>query len=113
MPSTLVKVTDYFPVLMASANAGTLDVMYDTKDFVVERAKSYSRVDSGEMQEGWEGQVHPQGLKGAFFSVYNAVPHTIFNEYGTVNMAAQPMLGPAAEEGFEYMMSRLKFVWFG
>lgn len=30
--------------------------------------------------------------------VANPVEHTLYNEYGTVNMAAQPMLVPAVEE---------------
>lgn len=58
-------------------------------------AARLSRVDTGEMREGWEFRETNQG--GV---LENQVPHTVFNEYGTVKMTAQPMARPAAEQTF-------------
>lgn len=56
-------------------------------------AQMRSRVDTGEMRDGWK--VEPDG---AGFVLVNDVPHTIFNEYGTARgMTAQPMAHPAAD----------------
>jgi HK97 gp10 family phage protein len=54
-------------------------------------AKIRSRVDTGQMRDGWHAQ-----RTGTFsFRLENSVEHTIYNEYGTTQMSAQPMLGPA------------------
>lgn len=61
---------------------------------VVDGAKRRSRVDTGRMREGWDyEQTGP-----AEYTVFNDVDYTIYNEFGTRNMSAQPMLGPATEE---------------
>lgn len=57
-------------------------------------AKDRSRVDTGTMRAGWEYQM--EGNHQA--TVFNLVEYTIYNEYGTVHMSAQPMLHPAVEE---------------
>lgn len=52
------------------------------------------RVDTGAMLNGWTTE-----MTGEFSGfVYNAVAHHIYNELGTVNMSAHPMLFPAAED---------------
>jgi HK97 gp10 family phage protein len=58
------------------------------------RAMSKSRVATGNMRAGWQGQMvgANEGV------VFNLVEYTIYNEYGTVYMSAQPMLRPAVEE---------------
>lgn len=65
---------------------------------VVQEAKAASRVLTGEMRKGWTrrriGQAHQGG-----YVVYDSVPWTIHNEFGTYKMTAQPMLGPAMERG--------------
>lgn len=53
-----------------------------------------SRVDKGEMRAGWAVEMTGQ----AEGQVVNPVEHTAFNEYGTRNMSAQPMLRPAMEQ---------------
>lgn len=52
------------------------------------------RVDTGAMQNGWTWR------KDAAFSrmIYNPIEYTVYNELGTVKMAAHPMLGPSVEE---------------
>lgn len=56
-------------------------------------AQRRSRVASGAMRGGWQGQN--RGLEG---EVFNLIDYTIHNEYGTIHMSAQPMLRPAIEE---------------
>jgi HK97 gp10 family phage protein len=56
-------------------------------------AKRRSRVDTGRMREGWELIETNQGIR-----VENDVEYTVHNEYGTVNMPAQPMIRPSFEE---------------
>lgn len=57
-------------------------------------AARYSRVDSGEMRDGWQWEATGQGQG----QLINRVPHTGFNEFGTRHMSAQPMARPALEE---------------
>lgn len=60
---------------------------------MVRIAQDNSRVDSGEMRGGWQMEV--SGIEGV---VFNTVAHTVYNEYGTIHMSAQPMLRPAIEQ---------------
>ena len=69
---------------------------------MVEIAQRLSRVDTGEMQRGWEW--HETNSGG---NLQNAVPHTVFNEYGTRYMSAQPMARPAAEQVFPLIVEDL------
>lgn len=52
-----------------------------------------SRVDTGEMQQGWQTAEVDDDTSAA----YNPVAHSVHNEYGTRHMSAQPMLHPAVE----------------
>jgi HK97 gp10 family phage protein len=61
---------------------------------VVQGAKLRSRVRSGTMRGGW--QFERTGRHE--YTVDNPVDWTIYNEFGTRYMSAQPMLGPAMEE---------------
>lgn len=56
-------------------------------------AANRSRVRTGKMQKGWSVEHGPEES-----TVFNPVNYTIYNEYGTVRMSAQPMLTPAVEE---------------
>jgi hypothetical protein len=60
---------------------------------IVRGAARRSRVRTGKMRAGWQAEHGPEES-----TVYNAVPYTIHNEYGTRVMPAQPMLTPAVEE---------------
>lgn len=46
------------------------------------------------MRAGWQMKV----LNPYETMVYNMVTYTIYNEYGTYKMSAQPMLRPSVEE---------------
>ncbi len=64
---------------------------------MVEIAKENSRVDTGDMQKGWNRSKIGTGRNGGW-RIYNTVPYTVHHEFGTVKMSAQPMLGPAMDE---------------
>lgn len=80
-------------IILLSQSAVTLAVR-KAEAAIERRAKEKSRVDTGAMRGGWEHR--PAGISEGI--VFNLVSYTIYNEYGTVNMSAQPMLRPAVEE---------------
>ncbi len=89
---TSVKlVFNHLPALANRLPAKAGKVVQESLDRVVEGAKQRSRVDTGAMKEGWRKET-AGGLSG---TVTNDTPETIFNEFGTSHMAAQPMLGPS------------------
>lgn len=57
-------------------------------------AKVRSRVDTGQMKNGWHSVDHGT----ADGEVRNGVEHAIYNEFGTRHMSAQPMLHPSVED---------------
>jgi HK97 gp10 family phage protein len=57
------------------------------------QAKVRSRVDTGAMRNAWQGRMTGD-TEG---EVANGVEYAVYNEYGTVNMPAQPMAHPAAD----------------
>lgn len=81
------------PQIIAGAYGRANRAVENTCAKIQTRAMDRSRVASGEMRGGWQYNV--EGQEGV---VFNMVQHTIYNEYGTINMSAQPMLAPAVEE---------------
>lgn len=73
--------------------AKTKAVVADDAKLTEADATARSRVDTGEMRDGW----HAFNLDAYTYELSNEVPHTIYNEYGTVHMSAQPMATPAVE----------------
>jgi HK97 gp10 family phage protein len=57
-------------------------------------AKQFSRVDTGEMRDAWQWEATGAGTG----QLVNDSDHVLYNEYGTVNMSAQPMARPALEQ---------------
>lgn len=62
-------------------------------DRIVAGARQRSRVDTGEMRDGWQRRVINQYAA----EVVNPVEHAVYNEFGTVHLPAQPMLAPSVE----------------
>jgi HK97 gp10 family phage protein len=93
MIETKVEVVDNIPEITAKAVVGTAAAIEKTAKGIKKEAKDRSRVESGEMRDGWEAVEHDQFE----WEVLNEVEHTIYNEFGTVYMSAQPMLGPAVQ----------------
>lgn len=70
-------------------------------------AKVRARVDTGEMRAGLQGE-----MTGAHEGhVVGLAAHTVFNEFGTRHMAAQPMLIPAAEQARRPFLDALAKAW--
>lgn len=61
---------------------------------MAEGAARRSRVDKGEMRDGWRWEATGRGTG----QLINEVDHTVYNEWGTRNLPAQPMARPAFEE---------------
>jgi hypothetical protein len=82
------------PEIVTGATAKTRVAVEVTVFNIEAGCKLRSRVDKGQMRNGWTGEM----TGAAEGVVYNPVEHTIFNELGTVKMSAQPMLAPSVEE---------------
>lgn len=80
------------PSITNAAERAIAEAVTRTGKQIEAEAKRRARVDTGEMRDkiAWEQGGRFDG------AVVARAEHTIFNEYGTVNMSAQPMLGPAA-----------------
>lgn len=79
--------------ILARLQRGGSTAVRETIAEVRDEAARRSRVATGEMRDGWTAEMTGPS-EG---TVFNDVPHTIFNEVGTVNMTAQPMLTPAID----------------
>lgn len=94
MKISLRVTSNKLPTLARRVPERTHEVVAASLERVAEGCRRRSRVDEGEMRDGWavafEGPTDGR--------VFNDVPHTIFNEYGTVHMSAQPMLAPSIDE---------------
>jgi hypothetical protein len=95
------------PQIIATSEAKASAVVHATAFNIEAGCKVRSRVDKGQMRNGWATEM--DGPLSAF--VYNPVEHTIFNEDGTVNMAAQPMLAPSVEEARGPFMAGMSEVY--
>ena len=75
------------------ANIESDPLWIDFATRVVSAAKDFAPVDSGYMRDTIKYDFIPNGVLFSASSGYS-----LFVEYGTVNMNAQPFLGPALEE---------------
>lgn len=65
-----------------------------TKGQKIERfPKARSRVRTGRMLKSWQSRVEDDGIRVGSYKIL----YTVYNEYGTRKMAAQPMLAPSIE----------------
>jgi HK97 gp10 family phage protein len=93
-----------FAALAAGLKPRANALVAETIVAVRDSAKAHSRVDTGEMRDGWTADQ----TSDTHGTVSNDVPHTVFNEYGTVKMTAQPMLHPAMDEARATFDAKLK-----
>lgn len=103
----VVRFIDRFPEIIVSANSGTAAALDKAAADLVSGAQQRSRVDTGTMRRGWTSE------KASNFArvVYNSVYYTIFHEYGTIYMAAQPMIQPALEEVTPEFIENVRKAW--
>lgn len=97
MIGTAVVLRSRIPEIVAGAQANAALAVQRTCERIETRAKARSRVDTGNMRAGWQHQMTGE-MEGV---VFNLVEYTVYNEFGTIMMAAQPMLQPAIEESKE------------
>lgn len=93
-----------FAALAANLKPRAHAIVAETIDDVRDRCMAHSRVATGEMRDGWTAE-QTSDTSGI---VYNDVPHTAPNEYGTVQMTAQPMLHPSIDEEKPIFATKLK-----
>lgn len=82
------------PEIIAALEASLPRVVTRTGLRVESGAKQRARVDTGYMR----GQIRWTSKTAMSGEVVGGADYTAANEYGTVNMSAQPMFTPAAEE---------------
>jgi len=93
----MMMLTSRIPSIIASSSTRVSLAVRRAEANIERRAKAKSRYDTGNMRGGWQSEK-----LGPFDGmVFNLVSYTIYNEYGTVHMAAQPMIRPAVEESRE------------
>lgn len=103
-----VEVSSRIPQIVAVAQAETQIETQQAANNIVAGAKARSRVDTGAMKAGWQSR---RAEEANTYEVFNPVYYTVFNEFGTVNMSAQPMLAPAVEEERQQFPERLRDIW--
>lgn len=94
------------PDIQRNLSREASEAVRDTIFAMEAEAKARSRVRTGTMRAGWEARITGEHTG----SVRNGVRYTIYNEFGTRYMGAQPMIVPAAEHarvGFQRRVSRI------
>lgn len=95
MPATIEVRVDYNRLSGSGAKlkSGLTAAVAKTTFDVQRSAQGFARVDTGAMRAGIVGR--PAGLQG---EVTSGPDYTVYNEYGTSRMSAQPMFRPAADQ---------------
>lgn len=107
--ATLIRVVDRFPALIFQGNSRTIMAIDRAAAKIENGAKARSRWKSGAMRGGWQTV-----RLGAFERiVWNPIHYTIYNEYGTIDMSAQPMLRPSIEETMPDFIREVRHAWYG
>jgi HK97 gp10 family phage protein len=91
--SVTVHVRSRIPQLTAAAAALAAAATEKAAHDMVAIAQQRARVDTGNMKNS----INAQG-SGTEWSVHSPAEYSVFNEYGTSRMGAQPFMGPAAEQ---------------
>lgn len=106
MITLTAKLFDKFPVIIPESQRKVIAATAKAANNIQNRAAGYSRYDTGNMRAGWQQEQVDEA--GYARRVFNNVYYTIFNEFGTVYMSPQPMLGPAVEETRDEYIEDLK-----
>lgn len=95
------------PDIIALSEEASHNAVDDTLLAIETACKTRSRVDTGQMRDGWESEM----IGPHEGEVRNNVEHVIYNEYGTAFMAAQPMLTPSVEEEWPKFQDRMRHAY--
>ncbi len=90
--SVTVSVRSYVKPLTAAANAKAVAATAKAAQDIEAGAKALARVDTGNMRNS----INSRG-SGLTWLVHSPAEYSIFNEYGTYKMGAQPFMTPATE----------------
>jgi len=93
-----------YPQIIAALEASVPKVVTRTGFRIEAGAKARARVKTGYMR----GQIRWTPIDPFSGEVVGGASYTIFNEYGTVHMTAQPMFGPATEEARPVFIEELR-----
>lgn len=104
-----VALKNRLPAIMAAGEKGTSEAVETMISDVENGAKEKSRYDTGNMRGGWQSRMIDDNTG----EVFNPVHYTIFHEFGTSFMSAQPMLTPSVEESMEKFTDNIKRSWAG
>lgn len=101
------SLTSRLPAIIARSGPGVEAAVDLTLRRVRDGARRRARVDTGEMRRKLQDRK-----TGRFSGVVEGLAdHTIFNEFGTRYMSAQPMLVPAAEENRQAFRRMVREAW--
>lgn len=85
---------NHFHAIAAGLTPKARALVEQTIEAVDQGAQARSRVRTGRMRDGWQHEM----VSDTEGTVYNEVPYTEHNEYGTVRIPPQPMLHPALDD---------------
>lgn len=91
------------PALRQGIRRQAAQVVSEAATDCVALAKVLAPVDTGELRD----EIHTEAQGDLAADAVSSVPHSIFNEFGTVKMAAQPYMTPAAEEMHPRFLRRM------
>jgi HK97 gp10 family phage protein len=97
MADSTVKLTLGFAPLASAVQSAVVQGMQHAGDDGKQIARSLARVDTGEMRESIDFEVRNSGAS-VELTLSVGTDHGAANEIGTVNMSAQPMIRPAADQ---------------
>jgi HK97 gp10 family phage protein len=87
-------IEDHLPALIAAMPHKADKIVVKVALDIVAGCQRRSRHKTGQMRGGWRTNKTGELTQ----TISNPVEHTIYNEFGTVHMSAQPMLVPSVEE---------------
>lgn len=93
-PSARIEVVmNDFPTILRQMPNRARNATKESANRIAIAAARRSRVRTGRMRSEWVARHYDDHSE-----VTNPVPYTVFNEFGTYKMSAQPMLVPSVEE---------------
>jgi HK97 gp10 family phage protein len=101
--SITVHVRSRIPALTAAGNALAAAATAKAAHDMVAIAQTRARVDTGNMKNS----INAQG-DGTNWSVHSPAEYSVFNEFGTSKMGAQPFMIPAKEQVEPAYLAALK-----
>ena len=104
---TWAKLWSKIPLIISKSDRQAQAAIDNTLLRIETEAKGRSRWKTGNMRGGWTAEIlgRHRGV------VFNLVEYTIYHEYGTVNMSAQPMLAPAVAKYEPMLLDELKEIY--